>query len=86
MRITNRTGQAHAPRQLDETMPLFSSDRERRLWLWTLAVVGVIYATLGMPSTLVGKLFERGLFDDTFFIAFLLIGVAILTQGLGTEV
>ena len=63
-------------------MSLFASARERRLWLWTLAVVGAIYATLGLPSTLVSKLFEQALFGDTFFIAFLLIGLAILTQGL----
>ena len=66
----------------DAPTPLFASARERRLWLWTLAVVGAIYATLGLPSTLVSKLFEQALFGDTFFIAFLLIGVAILTQGL----
>lgn len=63
-------------------MPLFTSPRERRLWLWTLAVVGAIYATLGLTSMLVGKLLERGLFDDTFVVAFFLTGAAILTQGL----
>ncbi len=31
---------------------------------------------------LVGELLERGLFDDTFIVAFFLIGVTILTQGL----
>ena len=63
-------------------MSLFTSDRERRLWLWALAAVVAIYSTLGLPSTLVSKLFEQALFGGTFFIAFLLIGVAILTQGL----
>ena len=34
----------------------FSSDRERRLWGWTLAVVGAIYSTLGLAGTLAGAL------------------------------
>ena len=33
-------------------MPFFSSKRERRLWLWSLAVVLAIYATLGLTGTL----------------------------------
>lgn len=44
--------------------------------------MGAIYATLGLPSTLVSELFEEELFGATFFYGFLLIGVAILTQGL----
>ena len=63
-------------------MPLFSSDRERRLWAWTLAVVVAIYSTLGLATTLVEVLRNRGLFDLTFLVGFLLIGAAILTQGL----
>ena len=62
-------------------MPLFSSNRERRLWGWTLAVVVAIYSTLGLAATLAGKLPE-GLFGQMFFYGFLMIGVAILTQGL----
>jgi peptidoglycan/LPS O-acetylase OafA/YrhL len=62
-------------------MPLFSSDRERRLWAWTLAIVVAIYSTLGLAATLVGKLPEV-LFGHMFFYAFLMIGAAILTQGL----
>jgi hypothetical protein len=68
--------------ELDAPLPFFSSARERRLWLWTLAVVGAIYATLGLPTKLVGVLFKEDLFGAIFFYAFLLIGVAILTQGL----
>ncbi|HCV23044.1 MAG: VanZ family protein [Gemmatimonadetes bacterium] len=69
---------------------LFSSERERRLWFWTLAVVAAIYSTLGLAATLEGKL-PHGLFAQTFFIGFLMIGAAILTQGLrarpgGTEI
>ncbi len=66
-------------------MPLFSSDRERRLWAWTLAVVAAIYSTLGLATTLVGVLSNRGLFDRTFVVAFVLIGAAIVTLGLKTR-
>ena len=71
-----------ASRHANEPMPFFSSARERRLWSWTLVVVVAIYSTLGLASTLVGRLVSSGLFSQTFIAAFLLIGVAILTQGL----
>ncbi len=63
-------------------MSIFSSNRERRLWLSTLVVVGAVYATLGLPSTLLVKFFKPDVFGAAFFVAFLLIWVAILTQGL----
>lgn len=62
--------------------PLFSSDRERRLWRWTIAVVVAIYSTLGLASTLVGILVERGVFQNAFVTAFLMMVVAVMTQGL----
>lgn len=34
-------------------MALFASDRERRLWLWTLAVVVAIYSSLGIAAAYV---------------------------------
>ena len=66
-------------------MPLFSSDRERRLWVWTLAVVLAIYATLGLAQTLAGALRERGLLAAFFILGMLLVGATILTQGLKTR-
>ena len=42
-------------------MNLFTSDRERRLWLWTIAVLVAIYASLGFAETLVVTLRERNL-------------------------
>ena len=39
-------------------MPFFSSSRERCLWAWTLAIIVAIYSTLGLASTLVGRLLE----------------------------
>jgi hypothetical protein len=63
-------------------MKFFVSIRERRLWLWTLAVVVAIYSTLRVVPQLSGFLRDRNLLDDTFFAGFLLMLVAIAVQGL----
>lgn len=66
-------------------MPDFSSNRERRLWLWALAVVVAIYATADLARTLADALRESGLLELTptmFSAGMLLIGIAILVQGL----
>ena len=56
-------------------MPLFASGRERRLWLWTLAVVVGIYATIGFGSTVAGVLREGGLIEASLFLgAMCLVG------------
>lgn len=73
-----------ARRQLGSPKPLFASDRERRLWAWTLAVVVAIYATLGLASTLAGALSD-GQAAVGFLIAMFLVGLSILTQGLKTR-
>ena len=63
-------------------MVLFSSARERRLWLWTLAVVVAIYSTIGLATTLAGVLSERGLLPAALFLfCALLVGATIVTQG-----
>ena len=65
-------------------MSLFSSPRERRLWLWTLAVVAAIYSTLGLTGTLARTLREFGLLDASTWVllAMFLVGATIFTQGL----
>ena len=66
-------------------MTLFSSRRERRLWLWVLAVMVAIYATLGLAQTLAETLRERGLLDISiglFLLCMFLVAATILTQGL----
>ena len=66
-------------------MQLFSSKRERRLWLWVLVVMAAIYATLGLAQTLAQALEERGLLNFTvglFLLCMFLVGLTILTQGL----
>ena len=66
-------------------MVIFSSARERRLWLWTLAVVVAIYSTLGISRTLAEYLREHGLLEAASFVLFLLgmllVGATIVTQG-----
>ena len=67
------------------SLPLFTSRRERRLWLWTLLVVAAIYSTLGVARPLAGVLREHGLLEILFMLGMLLVGAAILTQGLKTR-
>ena len=66
-------------------MTLFSSKRERRLWLWVALVMVAIYATLGLAQQWAQVLEERGLLDFTvglFLLCMALVGLTILTQGL----
>ncbi|WP_419942983.1 VanZ family protein [Candidatus Palauibacter sp.] len=66
-------------------MPDFSSDRERRLWIWALAVVVAIYSTADLARTLADALRESGLLEATasmFGAGMLLIGAMIVVQGL----
>ncbi len=73
------------PQQSETPKTLFSSKRERRLWIWTLIVVGAIYSTLGLAAQLVGALRDRGLIDSFFVLGFLLVLATILIQGLKTR-
>lgn len=63
-------------------MSLFRTDRERRLWLSTAAVVAAIYSTLGLAGTLADALRVRGLLEASFGVGFLLVIVAIVVLGL----
>ena len=60
----------------------FTSDRERRLWFWALAVLVAIYSTLGLAGTLAEVLRERNLLDASFVLAFLLVVTAIVGSAL----
>lgn len=66
-------------------MALFVSHRERRLWLWTLAVVVAILSTLGLARTLAEELRNRDLLDSTFFFAFLMTIAAVVVMALRTR-
>jgi len=61
---------------------LFTSAREKRLWLGAGAVVLAIYATLGVAPALAGLLRDRGLLGVCFSLGTLLVWATILTQGL----
>ena len=69
-------------------MSLFSSRRERRLWLWTLAVVVAIYATLGLTGTMAEWLREHGFLDAAvfFLLGMFLVGATIVTQGVRVRI
>ena len=61
---------------------LFASDRERRLWAWTLAVVVAIYSTLGLARTLAGVLRDEGLLVASFAFGMVLVGATVVVLGL----
>lgn len=63
-------------------MSLFTSSRERRLWLISVLVIVAIYSTLGMAGVLSGFLRERGLLELSYMIGFLLVIVAIIGNAL----
>ena len=63
-------------------MRFFSSHRERRLWLWTLAVVVAIYSTLGLTGMLAGLLREHGLDAPLFLLFMLLVAATVVTHGI----
>ena len=66
-------------------MDLFSSSRERRLWTWAAVVVVAIYSTLGLARRLADALAGTGLGESLFVLCFVVILVAIVTQGLKTK-
>jgi hypothetical protein len=61
-------------------MSLFTSDRERRLWLWTLAIMAAIYSTLGLAGKLAGYLRERNLLGVSFALGILMVVATITAQ------
>ena len=61
-------------------MSLFTSDRERRLWLWTLVVLAAIYSTLGPATTLVAYLRERNLLRVSSTVILLIVVGVIVWQ------
>lgn len=58
--------------------PVFLSARERRLWLWTGALLVAIYASLYSVRPLAEWLRERNLLRATILALFLLVAVFIL--------
>ena len=59
---------------------VFTSGRERRLWLWTLAALLAIYATLGPARTLADALRGRNLLQVSLALGGLLLVVALVAH------
>lgn len=75
----------------ESSKSFFTSNREIRLWIYTLVVVVGIYSTLGLANAIAGELKENGLLDTFFIFSILLVGAAIMAQTLrkqsgGTEI
>lgn len=58
-------------------MSFFTSDRERRLWFWALAVVAAIYSTLGPAQVVAGTLRDRGLLRVSAAVVLLVVGAFV---------
>ena len=63
-------------------MSLFSSRRERRIWIWTLVVVGVLYSTLGVTPMVAASPLFRNLNAGLFLLGMVLVGATIIVRGL----
>ncbi|MCP4419928.1 MAG: VanZ family protein, partial [Chloroflexi bacterium] len=61
-------------------MSIFTSNKERRLWLWMLTVLVAIYTTLGLTRTVVDTLRERNLLQVSFAVVVFLIVAAFIWQ------
>ena len=66
-------------------MDIFSSDRERNLWLWAAVVVATIYSTVGLAQTLAWMLEEHSILDAVYVFGLLLIIAMIATQAFRTR-
>ena len=58
-------------------MSFFTSDRERRLWLWTLAVLVAIYSTLGLARMVADTLRKRDLLEVSLALVVIVVVGAI---------
>ena len=62
-------------------MALFTSSREKRRWLWVLAVIAAIYGTLFMGQPLARELRDQDVQAVFFLIGMLLAATAVLIHG-----
>lgn len=63
-------------------MPLFTTAREKRLWLWALAVFAAIFSTLFLGGPLTTLWGNQNIQGAIFFLGMLLVGAAVLVYGL----
>lgn len=71
---------ARAPREHHRRDGLFSSRRERSLWVWTAAVMVAIYLTLSPAQVVAADLRARGLLGATTWFVFLCVGAVALAR------
>lgn len=76
------SGREQENRKTPRNSPLFSSPRERRLWLWTAAVVVAIFSTLALNQKLTVALGGTGFDAILFVVGSLLVLATVVTQGL----
>ena len=72
------------PRPIDETST-FSSPREKRLWLASLATIGAIFTTLLSSSILADAWYNQNLSAIAFLFCMALVGLTVMTQGLNVK-
>lgn len=63
-------------------MSLFTSARERRLWYWAGVACAVIYASIWLAGSLAGFLRDRGWISNAIWLVLLLVGLAVLINGI----
>lgn len=66
-------------------MGLFSSPRERRLWLWAVAVLALIFASLGFSGRVVDLFSDDNAGAVAFGLALLLVAATVVTDGLQSK-
>ena len=60
----------------------FTSERERKLWIWALVVFIAIYATLFLGGQLIDFMVERRIIEQSTFYLFLVLILAFIFSGL----
>lgn len=66
-------------------MPVFTSTREKKLWLWSLAVLAAIFSTLFVGQPLLKLFGNQNIQAVIFMFGMLLVGGAMLAHGLKTQ-
>ncbi len=66
-------------------MPLFTSSREKHLWLWAFAVFAAIFSTLFIGEPLAKLFSDQDIRAAVFLFVMALIGIAIILHGLRTK-
>lgn len=61
---------------------IFTSEKERKLWVWALVVLIAIYATLFFGGRLIDFMVERRIIEESTFYFFILLILAFIVSGL----